>query len=163
MPYKFMFAGLILAIGCTTAVAAMAKSDKEFLSDAIKTDNSEIRLGDLATKKGGSDGVRSFAQTLIDDHRRAKDDATALATDLDVKITGIVTTEAQNEIEKLQSLSGPEFDKEFVNYIVSTHEKDISEFREKAGEGGRPVPELAKKMLPTLQQHLQLAHSLSGH
>jgi putative membrane protein len=63
----------------------MAKSDKEFLSDAIKTDNSEITLGELAAKKSGSDRVRSFAQTLIDDHRRAKDEATALAGDLEVR------------------------------------------------------------------------------
>jgi putative membrane protein len=74
-----------------------------------------------------------------------------------------MTDEAQNEIEKLQRLSGLEFDKEFVNYMISAREKDISEFREKADEGGRQVPELAKKMLPTLQQHLQLAQSLCRH
>jgi putative membrane protein len=46
--------------------------------------------------------------------------------------------------------------------MIAAHKKDISEFEAKAGEGDRQVPELAKKMLPTLQQHLQLARSLSG-
>lgn len=62
-----------------------------------ESDNSEIRLGELAAQKGGSEDVRSFSfgQALVDDHRKAKDEATALAGDL-------MTVDAQNAVEKLQ-------------------------------------------------------------
>jgi putative membrane protein len=63
----------------------------------------------------------------------------------------------------LQRLTGAEFDKEFVSFMMSDHEKAISEFTEKAGEGDRPVPELAAKTVPTLQKHLQLSQSLNSH
>ncbi|MFA1621291.1 DUF4142 domain-containing protein [Rhizobium mongolense] len=158
-----MFAAMTMAMSCALASAGMAKSDKEFLSDAMKGDNSEIRLGELAAQKGGSEDVRSFGQALVVDHRKAKDEATALAGDLEVKTTSIITVDAQNAVEKLRRLSGPEFDKEFADYMASNHEKAITEFKEKAGEGDRPVPEFARKMLPILQKHLQLAQSLSGH
>jgi len=32
----------------------------------------------------------------------------------------------------LQRLTGPEFDKEFVSFMISDHEKAVSEFKEKA-------------------------------
>lgn len=162
MGLKLMLAGAVLAIGCFVASSAMAKSDKQFLSDAIKTDNAEIALGQLAAEKGGSDGVRSFGQTLVDDHRQAKAEAVILTADLEVKVSEGLTENAQQELKKLQGMAGPDFDKEFVSFMVSAHEKDIAAFKEKAGEGNRPVPVLAGKALPMLQKHLELAQSLSA-
>jgi putative membrane protein len=163
MQTKIILAGATIIIGCLIASSALAKSDKQFLSDAIKGDNAEITLGQLAAQKGGSDGVRSFGQTLVTDHRKAKDEAAALAAGLEVKISDGIAEEAQQELDKLQHLTGPEFDKEFVGFMAAEHEKDISEFKEKAGEGNRQVPEFAARTLPTLQKHLQLAQSLGGH
>jgi putative membrane protein len=60
-------------------------------------------------------------------------------------------------------MSGTEFDKAFVDYMLLNHQKDIAEFEEKAGEGDRQVSQLAKKTLPMLQKHLQLAQTLSNH
>jgi putative membrane protein len=162
MRRAILFAGVMVAIGAI-ASPAIAKSDKEFLSDAIKGDNSEIALGELAAQKGTSDGVRSFGRTLVDDHRQTRDEATTLATDLEVKVSSTMTDTAQGEVEKLQRMSGTEFDKAFVDYMLLNHQKDIAEFEEKAGEGDRQVSQLAKKTLPMLQKHLQLAQTLSNH
>jgi putative membrane protein len=150
-----------VAAGCLTASAALAQSDKQFLSDAIKGDNTEIALGHLAVQKGASDGVRSFGQILINDHGQGKKDASALAADLEVKVVSGVSPEAQGEIDTLQRVTGADFDKAFVGYMVSEHEKDIAAFKEKASEGDRPVSALAKKTLPVLEKHLQLARSLN--
>jgi putative membrane protein len=97
---RFVFVVMIIAFGCGTT-PAMATSDRLFLSDAIEANNSIVSLGELAAKKGGGDGVRSFAQKLVDDHIKAKDEATALAVGLEVKITGVMTDEARSEVEKL--------------------------------------------------------------
>ena len=61
-----------------------AKTEKEFLSDAIKGDNSEIAMGHLAISKGASDPVKDFGQTLVDDHPKPKPDASAVATTIGV-------------------------------------------------------------------------------
>ncbi|AYG63207.1 DUF4142 domain-containing protein [Rhizobium jaguaris] len=163
MKSKIILATATIIAGCLVASSALAISDKQFLSDAIKGDNAEITLGQLAAQKGRSDGVRSFGQTLVTDHRKAKDEATALAAALEVNVSGGVAGEAQQELDKLQHLTGSDFDKEFVSFMVTEHEKAIAEFKQKASEGNRQVPELAAKALPTLQNHLQLAQSLSGH
>jgi putative membrane protein len=157
---EVIFVGAVAA-GCLIASAAFAQSDKQFLSDAIKDDNAEIALGHLAVQKAASDGLRSFGQMLVDDHSQGKKDASALAADLDVKVTSGVSQEAQGEIDTLERVTGADFDKAFVGYMVSGHEKDISAFKEKAGEGDRPVPALARKALPVLEKHLQFARSLN--
>jgi putative membrane protein len=163
MQTKIALAGATILLGWLMASSAVAKSDKQFLSDAIKGDNSEITLGQLAAQKGASDGVRSFGQTLINDHRKAKAEAAALAAELEVNVSNGIADGAQQEFDKLQHLAGPAFDEEFVSFMMSDHEKAVIDFKEKAAEGNRPVTELAAKTLPTLQKHLQLAQSLNGH
>lgn len=162
MRWKIILACTSFAIGCAIASSAAAQSDKQFLSELIKGDNAEISLGHLAADKGGSDGVRAFGQVLATDQSQGKKEAATLAADLDVKVTDGAGEEARQEIGKLQGLIGTEFDKEFVRYMISEHEKDIAAFEAKAGEGNRPASALARKTLPVLQKHLQLAQSLNG-
>ena len=154
-----------LAVSAAALIAlnigpAMAKSDKGFVADAIKGDTSEISLGQLALTKGGAAGVKSFAQTLIDDHTTAKTQASSVAQTLSVASPSGLTPEAEKEIVRLQKLSGDAFDKEFVRYMVEDHEKDVTEFIQEAASGASPTKELAAQTLPTLEKHLQMAKAL---
>jgi putative membrane protein len=152
--------GLVLLLG--GAGAAMAMSEQDFLKHAIEGDNSEIQLGRLAASKGGTASVKSFAQTLITDHSKARQEAAAVAQRLGVAPPQDVAPEARQEYDKLQKLSGASFDKEFSSYMVSDHEKDISEFKAEAGSGSGAAANLASKQLPTLEKHLAMAKALEG-
>jgi putative membrane protein len=46
---------LALAFIVGVSIGAVAKTEKEFLSDAIKGDNAEIAMGQLAISKSASD------------------------------------------------------------------------------------------------------------
>ena len=140
---------------------AFAETDKSFVSDAIKGDASEIVLGQLALSKAG-DGVKSFAQTLVDDHTRAKAQASSVAEKLGVTPPDGVAPEAEQELTKLQRLSGVAFDQEFVRYMVDDHEKDIAKFRDEAANGGGDARQLASASLPVLEKHLQMATALQA-
>jgi putative membrane protein len=85
---------------------ALAKTEKEFISDAIKGDNSEIAMGHLAISKSASDAVKAFGQTLIDGHSKAKTDASAVATAMGVSPPSEMSSEAQQEMTRLQQLAG---------------------------------------------------------
>ena len=141
---------------------ASAKTEKEFVSDAIKGDNSEIALGRLAISKSASDPVKAFGQTLIDDHSKAKADASAVATTIGVSPPSEISPDAQRAMTKLQQLNGRDFDREFIRVMVEDHQKDIAEFKKEAESGHGPVEQLAAQTLPTLEKHLQMAQSLSA-
>lgn len=153
--------GVALGLLFSSSTLAFAKGDKEFLTDALKGDNSEIALGKLAAEKGGSEVVRGFGQTLSTDHAKAKEDALPVAAALGVQPTDDLMDEAKAEMGKLAKLSGAAFDKEFARYMVKDHRKDISEFRQQAKTGEARVSALAKATLPTLRKHLKIAQSIA--
>ena len=146
-------AGLIL-LG--SVAAASAKSNQEFLTDAIQGNLVEISMGQLAQKNGGSDGVRSFGQMLVQDHSVANEKATSLAQTQDVTPPTEPKPEAKQEYDRLSKLNGQAFDEKFAKHMVADHKKDIKEF-EKQAKGSDDVASFAKDTLPTLKKHLQTA------
>ncbi|HVP99715.1 MAG TPA: DUF4142 domain-containing protein [Roseiarcus sp.] len=149
---------LIVALG----VPAFAKTEKEFLSDAIKGDNSEVALGQLAISKAGSDPMKTFGQMLVDDHSKHRNEAMSLATKLGVSPSSEMTPEARREMDRLQKLTGPEFDRAFNRLMIQDHEKDISEFKKEAASGQGSVQQFAAQSLPVLEKHLQMSRSLES-
>jgi putative membrane protein len=151
-------AGLISMV-CT--LPASAKPNDAFLTEVIQGNLAEISLGQLAQKNGASQGVRSFGQTLIQDHSAANDKARSLAEAQGVVVPRTPKPEAKQELDELSKLNGDSFDKKFAEHMVADHEKDIAEFRAQA-QGTDDVASFARDTLPTLQKHLQTARSLHG-
>lgn len=143
------------------AAHAQPREDRHFLVDAIRGDNSEMMLGQLAADRASDPKVRDFGRTLHEDHARAKDEALRVAVRFGVRDTGEVMPEARAEARKLRHLRGYAFDREFVRYMRNDHRKDIAKFRQEAREGG-PVGRLAAQTLPDLQKHLDMARDLRG-
>jgi len=151
-------AALLLMAG---AASAQPHEDRHFLQDALRGDNSEMMLGQLAAERAMSPRVRDYGRTLHDDHAKARDEALRVAGQFGVRDTNDVMPEARREAQKLRHLRGRAFDREFVRYMVQDHRKDIADFRKEARERG-PVGQLAAQTLPDLQKHLAMARDLRG-
>lgn len=147
-----------------TATPAQAIADShtsQFLTEALQGDNSEVKLGNLAAMQGSTKGVRDFGQMLVDDHGKHKDQAAQVAMSMGVAVPDSVTPEASLEYDKLMGMSGADFDKEFVSYMVKDHQKDIDKYKQEAASSDpAPVTDMAKQTLPALQKHLDTAKSL---
>jgi putative membrane protein len=158
----------IIALAGATVLAAFmtsaswAADNSAFLKDAIQGSMAEVKLGELAQKNGGSADVKQFGSTLVNDHTDAMNKASELAKSMDVPVPTEPTAEAQQEYEKLQGMTGAEFDKEFAEHMVQGHEKTIQEFEQQAGDGSGQVAEYAKATLPTLKQHLETAQNIEA-
>lgn len=153
-------AGFALTSGA--AGAAESQSSQKFLSNAIQGDISEVKLGQLAQENGGSNGVRDFGKTLVTDHTKAQAEAKKTASSAGVTPPEQPTSEAQQEYDKLKSTKGADFDREFVQYMVQDHKKDIADFRKEAQAKDGAASSLAKQQLPVLEKHLQIAESLQS-
>ena len=132
---------------------------KEFFTDAIQGDLSEIKLGALAEKNGGTGNTRDFGKTLVIDHTQAEQQAKATAHQVGIMPPAQPTAAAQSEYDKLSKLKGAAFDREFADYMVKDHQDDIRKFTAEANGSG-PTSMLAEDQLPTLRKHLQLAQGL---
>jgi len=147
--------------GGNIALANSPKSAQEFLTNAMKGDNSEIKLGQLAADKGQSAGTKTFGQTLVTDHTKAKQQVADLDRSMGISPTDEMMPKAQAEYTKLQAMSGAAFDKEFASYMVDDHKSDISDF-EAQTKATDQTAKLAQKQLPKLRKHLKMAQSLNG-
>ncbi len=152
----------VLAVTAAMTLPATAKTVKEFVAEAVKGDNSEIALGQLVLNKAADSQVKSFAQTLVEDHTKGKAQAAAVAQKLGVQPPEGVSPEAQQEMSRLQNLSGAQFDSEFIRFMVKDHQKDVEEFREVSTSGSGPTQQFASQTLPVLEKHLQIAKSLES-
>ena len=140
---------------------AAAKSDSTFLTDAIQGNLGEVSIGELAQKNGGSEGVKSFGQMLVEDHSAANEKAMGLAKAHNITPPNEPKAESKGLHDRLAKWSGEQFDKEFAKAMVEDHKNDIKEFEAQA-KGTDDVARFANDTLPTLQKHLQTAQSLNN-
>src|SRR3954470_15255962 len=89
MTRLFVSVGLASALICASlgAWAQTRSSDRAsqtFITKAIEGNLAEVQMGQLAQEKGAREGVRSFGQTLQQDHAAGAQKATAVATQLGV-------------------------------------------------------------------------------
>jgi len=69
----------------------------------------------------------------------------------------------QSTLDKLNGMSGDDFDREFVNNMVSDHEKDVSTFqKESQNSTDADVKAFAEKTLPVLQKHLDTVKGIQS-
>lgn len=69
--------------------------------------------------------------------------------------------ECIQDVERLQGLSGSEFDREFVKAMVKDHEMAVQKFEQAAQSlEDRELKNFASDTLPKLRQHLEMAQEL---
>jgi putative membrane protein len=136
-------------------------ADRSFVKKAIQGDLAEVQIGKLAQRRGVSEKVKQFGQRLEADHGANLGKAKPLAGSLGVEPPGAPNAKQKATYDKLSGLSGKEFDRAFAKKMVKDHQMDIKEFQRESRRSG-PAADFAKKTLPTLEEHLKIARSLSG-
>jgi putative membrane protein len=103
--------------------------DKMFLRKAAEGGIAEVKLGQLAAQKASSDDVKAFGQKMVDDHTKLNNQMAQVADSLGVMLPKSMNKEDQAEYDKLNGLSGSDFDTEYLSCMVKDHHKDLHEFR----------------------------------
>lgn len=148
----------------TGGPGAMAQDmkDKIFLRKAAEGGMAEIRLGQLAAEKGGSDDVKTFGQKMVTDHTQLSDALQPFASSLGVSTPKKLSAKDQAEFEKLSALSGDEFDKEYLAFMVKDHHEDLREFRkETENTADASLRETVQKGEATIRQHSRMVDGIA--
>jgi putative membrane protein len=117
-------------------------------------------LGNLAQQNGSSDTVKQFGKQMVEDHSRINDDLKSLATSKGVPVPTSLDAKSQATKDRLSKLSGTEFDRAYMQDMVTDHQQDVAEFRRMSARATDPdVKAFASKNLPTLEEHLKLART----
>jgi putative membrane protein len=148
----------------TNKASSLSSGEKKFVSKAAESSLMEIEMGKLAQKKTQSDDVKALAKRIVDDHTKANEQLKQIAQSKGVELPTAMDKSAHRDMEKMQKLSGAEFDREYVKNQVSHHKKDVKEFRDQAKSGkDSDIKSFASETLPKLEQHLQMAQAAEAN
>ncbi len=135
----------------------LSAADQQFLTDAFGSGQYEIAASQKALAKSQDAGVKKIAQQMIDDHSKADDQLTDLATSKgDHNLGGMNATETDN-LAQLDKFNGGDFDSQYLHQQQSAHQQAVSEFKQESTTADDPqIRQWAAATLPTLQAHLNM-------
>jgi putative membrane protein len=166
-------AALTLLVGSTGVLAAstemrdqrgqLSERDYKFVHDNARGGLLEVQLGELARQKAESPAVRQFGERMVADHSKANDQLKQIIAQKNAALPVGLSHHQNAEIERLQKLSGREFDRQYVDLMVKDHKMDVKEFQDAAKDLSDPdLRTFAKSTLPILEEHLRMARDLEG-
>jgi putative membrane protein len=130
---------------------------------AEKDSIQERVLGRMAQEQSQNDAVKDYGKMLVKDHSAALQKLVDLMNKNGMQQPKGLPEERSEAVKKLQGVSGPAFDKEFMNMMVKDHQKAVDEFRHAAATAqNAEVRDYAKNTLPTLEKHLKDAQDLQS-
>ena len=138
-------------------------SERAFISKAMEGGMAEVQLGQLAQQKSQSNDVKQFAAKMVNDHGQMGDKwLKPVAQQMGIESPSGPSKKDKKEMEKLQGLSGQDFDREYITMMVKDHQKDLKDFQSEAQSAQDPtVKQIADKGSQVIQQHLQIIEQIA--
>ena len=148
----------------------LSDADAKVVSHLHHVNQIEITLAKQALKQGTAH-IKDYANTLVTDHQSADKDLTAFAkahklaaipadkpaTDADRQDDKDMTT----SMAHLKALKGAEFDKAYLDMMVSGHDKELTKIDVSiSGAGDADLKSLLQNVKPVLQRHADQARDL---
>jgi putative membrane protein len=138
------------------SLLGLSPSTADFVKEAAVGDMFEIQASQLAAER--ADGpTKAFASQMITDHQKTSNELKAMVQDIPTALD----SSRQKMLDKLVGLNGADFTKQYQSDQVSAHKDAVSLFQRYAkGGDNAALKDWAAKMLPDLEQHLQMAQDL---
>jgi len=164
--------GIALWAGFASSVLAQAETpgkpgemDHRFIFEASGSGLAEVNLSRIALTSAMREEVRDFAKHMIDDHTKANAELLDLTNkkSLARSVAPMMPPAHRALADRLTNLRGEEVDQAYMKQMVKDHEDAVKLFETQANSGQDPdLKALAKKMLPTLRMHLDMARKVAG-
>jgi len=120
-------AGSITEPSAPGTVANQAR-DKMFLRKAIEGGMTEIQFSQVAQQKATSADVKKFADRMVRDHTALMQKLEPFADQYGITPPKTLNKEHMAELDKLNALSGDDFEKEYITVMSLAHHKDLKDF-----------------------------------
>ena len=152
-----------------SAAPAASLTDPQIAAIVVAANQVDIDAGKLAVKKTKNAEVKKFAELMVTDHTSVNKAATALVTKLKVTPEETDASKAlvaggKENTDKLEKLSGAEFDKAYVDNEVAYHKAVIDTLDTKLIPSAQNA-ELKNTLIsvkPTIEAHLKHAEMVQS-
>src|SRR5579884_623108 len=112
--------------------------DGDFVWSAGMGALAQIELGNIAAQKTQNELVRKFAQDIVRGHERLRTGLESRAIAHNLNFPKELDSRHKNRIAAIEKLSGPEFDRAYMQYVVSYYERTLGRFDFENSSGAVP-------------------------
>jgi putative membrane protein len=181
---KKVLAGLLICSAMTCFVACGNGSDKDS-KDVAKEENNqkfdstniegdtkfavaladggmmEIESSKLALTNATAANVKDFAKMMVSDHTGAAAELKDAAARKNISLPSVLSDDKQKKFNDLAAKKGTDFDKAYVDLMVSEHEEAVKALQDESEKGNDPdLKAWAAGKLPVIQKHLDVIKSI---
>ncbi len=144
-----------------TGGIAVVNDDAEWAVKAANGGMTEVEFSKLAQTKGTNAKVKEFADMMVKDHGGANEKLMELAKKKNITLPTTIGADEQKELADLQTKSGADFDKAYVDAMVKGH-KDAADLFEKGSKDAKDadLKAFATETLPVIKGHLQAIEAI---
>lgn len=134
---------------------AVDKDDAKFAVDAANGGMTEVELSKLAEQKSTNAKVKDFAAMMVMDHSKAGEELKAVAKTKNITLPDSVNADSKKAIADLSKKSVSDFDKAYVDKMVSDHKATVDMFEDASKKlKDADLKAFVDKTLPTIKGHL---------
>lgn len=134
------------------------EKDAQFLVNAAEINLEEISLGQLAQKNGNTADIKELGKMMEVGHTKSLAELTSLAKQKTITIPASSTDDAKEAHKKMDKKSHENFDKEYCDKMVKSHQDAISLFEKASNEStDSDIKAWATLTLQELRTHLDHA------
>lgn len=145
------------------------RENKEVMKDASKflvkwyeSGMYELQLSQLAATNALDADVKKLAVTFVNDHRGINAKIESIASNNNFVLPTSVNADHQRDLRDITKLTGADFDKKYINTIISAHEESVDSYKDAyknlaAGD----TKTFAGQALPAIEDHLTMAKKVA--
>jgi putative membrane protein len=118
----------------TAAVGTAGNEDKAFVEHMLTAGMAEVELGTLAKSKAVNPEVKEFAEMMVRDHSKAGAELKQIATGGAIDFPAQLDERHRDLVQKMSDASGADFDRQYMDVMVDSHEDVIDRLQTRASE-----------------------------
>jgi putative membrane protein len=139
---------------------ANASAEQVFVTKAIQNGMTEVELGKLTQSRATDPAVKKFGAEMVKDHEKANAELSSIAKSKGLEVPTQLDGEHATVMHRMSAKPASEFDSEYGKQMLEAHEAAITLFSDAAALRDKELVAFAKKTLPTLKHHQQMAGML---
>lgn len=136
---------------------------ENFAMQAAQSNLGELKFSRLAAERSQNDQIRKFAEQMLTDHDKAGNELKRIATGQGIELPTDLSPKQEAALAALGQLQGQAFDSTYAKQMQRDHDAAVALFEQAADTEtlDAPLRAFARKTLPTLKTHQQLARKLN--
>jgi len=137
----FVLSLILITAACKKSedsnTAPITDTDRVFVSQASSYDSAEIRIANMALSKTTDSVIISFAQYMLDEHKRTRNDLKIMGTIVGFTVKDTLTAGQMSSIANLDTMSGRKFDSVYIHTRAEARTDVVNFFQSEIKNGSQ--------------------------